>query len=79
MDSIWGCSWTSKVPKTMAQYPNRQHRVHDLRLDCLLLSVLGYWAILLGILEAPAGTKPKDSRDSLAILRLDMGFYMGTT
>ena len=48
-------SWTSKVPKMMAQYPaikdHRQYRVHFLGAILPVLSVLGYWAIVLDTLE----------------------------
>ena len=49
-------TWTSKVPKILAQYPTirqyRQDRVQYLGAILLpILSVLGCWAIVLGILE----------------------------
>ena len=46
---------TSKVPNIMAQYHTkreyRQHRVHYFGAILPILSVLGYWAIIVGMLE----------------------------
>ena len=48
-------AWTSTVPKRMAQYARireyRQYRAHYFGAILPILSVLGSWAIMLGILE----------------------------
>ena len=70
------------MPKMRSQYPRireyRQYRVHDFGAMLPILPVLGYWAIMLGILEVQVYWKgPKYSNHMAPCKYIDIILLLG--